>query len=107
MPSTQWTDVSIGKTFNFGGIKWGLFMDIFNLLDVENILDVHTHTGKPDDDGRLPEWDPAAYSSYEDYGYDSAEEWYQDHLQKWRLYTKDPTNYGTPRTIRVGVFAEL
>jgi outer membrane receptor for ferrienterochelin and colicin len=107
MQSSHWVDTKIDKRFEIGGLGLHLFTEITNLLNKRNIVDIWTHTGKPDDDGRYPDWDPAAYSSYEDYDYESAEEWYEDQIEKWKLYVTDPTNYADPRKIRFGIAAEF
>jgi len=107
MYATHWVDTKIDKRFRLSGLGIHLFMEITNLFNKKNVADIWTHTGKPDDDGRRPEWDPPAYSSYEDYGYESAEEWYEDQLEKWALYVNDPTNYSDPRKIRFGIAAEF
>ena len=62
-----------------------------NLFDRENIVDVYSRTGKPDDDGN-----PPIRESY------VSEEQYLAAVENWRAYCKDPDNYGTPRTITVG-----
>lgn len=107
MPSTQWTDMSIDKYFNVDGIRLGLFLDVRNLLNRENVLNVYPMTGKPDDDGDPPQWEPSMYQNYEEHGYSSPWEYYQAHLSNWRLYVKDPTNYGNPRTVRIGLFIKF
>ena len=75
-PSTHSLDFEFGKEFNFGALFTGrLFVEILNITDHRNILYVYTDTGDPD------------YSI----GNDS------------ELYMRDPSNYGPPRTVRLGL----
>jgi len=47
-PATFQTDILAGKDLNFGGIKYGAFVRIQNLLDRENCIQVFTSTGRCD-----------------------------------------------------------
>ncbi|KPJ49606.1 hypothetical protein AMJ40_05180 [candidate division TA06 bacterium DG_26] len=109
MPSSHWIDAKVDKRFSISELGISVFMEITNLFGTKNVFDIWSRTGKPDDDGERPKWDPVAYGaldgSYEDRGYSSAREWYEDHLLKWKLWCSDPTNYSEPRKIRFGVAA--
>jgi outer membrane receptor protein involved in Fe transport len=92
MPSTQTTDLRIDKMFNIGEMfAWGLFLDVRNLFDVENVVDVYRNTGKPDDNGNPP--DPEGYAS---------EATWRAAYENWKVRYRDPINYSNPRIIRTG-----
>lgn len=77
MPATYTVDLEIGKTFDItSNISARLFCEILNVTDQRNILYVYTDTGEPD-------------ITYE--GDDSPE------------YINDPSNWGAPRSIRLGL----
>ncbi|MFC1619559.1 carboxypeptidase-like regulatory domain-containing protein [Candidatus Neomarinimicrobiota bacterium] len=77
MPSTYTIDAEIGKKFIFGGkISGRVFAEILNLTDHKNIRYVYSDTGDPD---------------FTFYGGRSED------------YMRDPSNYGPPRTIRIGL----
>lgn len=75
-PSTYSIDMMIGKEFEtLYGIKIRLFAEILNLTDHRNILYVYRDTGEPDftfEGGHSTEW------------------------------MRDPSNYGPPRSVRIG-----
>jgi hypothetical protein len=69
-------DFMIGKEFEFSGnFRLRLFAEILNLTDYRNILYVYGDTGDPD---------------YTTVGNSSVE------------YMQDPSNYGPPRSVRLG-----
>jgi outer membrane receptor for ferrienterochelin and colicin len=76
MPGTYSIDLEIGKEWLLGsGVKLRMFAEILNLTDHRNILYVYTDTGEPD---------------FTILGARSTE------------YQHDPSNFGPPRTIRLG-----
>ncbi|NLH61964.1 MAG: hypothetical protein GX452_11220, partial [Ignavibacteriales bacterium] len=75
-PSNYAADLMIGKEFYFtNSIRLRLFAEIFNLTDHRNILYVYSDTGDPDF---------TQVGGYSD------------------EYMRDPSNYGSPRIIRLG-----
>ncbi len=77
MPGTYSIDLEIGKEFTLpGNIRLRAFAEVLNLTDHRNILYVYTDTGDPD---------------YTLVGLTSTE------------YQHDPSNYGPPRSIRLGL----
>ncbi|MHC1738511.1 MAG: carboxypeptidase-like regulatory domain-containing protein [Ignavibacteriaceae bacterium] len=75
-PSIYTLDLMIGKEFYFtNSLRLRIFAEIFNLTDNKNVLYVYTDTGDPD---------------FTTVGGQSSE------------YMRDPSNYGSPRTIRLG-----
>lgn len=75
-PSTYSIDLMIGKEFEtYYGIKVRFFAEILNLTDHRNILYVYRDTGEPD-------------FTFEG-----------NHSVEWM---RDPSNYGPPRSVRIG-----
>lgn len=76
MPSVYIIDMIIGKEFRVLGGAWlRIFAEVLNLTDQRNVLYVYSDTGDPE-------------ITFE--GLQSEE------------YMKDPSNYGPPRSIRIG-----
>jgi hypothetical protein len=111
------TDLTVDKSFYVMGREINVFVQVFNLFDRINIYDVYPATGRPDDDGyRLdPEsvvdpgentenqyWDWIKVKDLNGDGHISAEEQAIAYTNAYRLYAKDPMNYGAPRQISVG-----
>ncbi|UCH10034.1 MAG: TonB-dependent receptor [Fidelibacterota bacterium] len=81
MPSTYTIDLEVGKEFAFGRwVRGRVFAEILNLTDHRNIRYVYPDTGDPE---------------YTTVGIRSEE------------YMKDPSNFGPPRVIRIGLGWEL
>ena len=76
MPMTYSVDAQISKEWKFGSTKLTVFAELLNLTNHKNVLYVYSDTGEPD----------VTTSS----GY-SLE------------YIQDPSNFGPPRRIRLGV----
>lgn len=75
-PSIYTLDLMIGKEFYFTkSIRLRVFAEVFNLTDHKNVTYVYTDTGEPD------------FTLQE------------AHSLEWM---RDPSNYGPPRTIRLG-----
>jgi len=97
MPPTHQMDMKIVKSFRgAGGLKYGLFLDVRNLFNVNNVVNVYTITGKPDDDADRPQKE----------AYYTEEEW-ERAVEVWQRYTKDPSNYGIPRIVRIGLWVRI
>ena len=75
MPMTYSVDAQINKEWKIGGTKLTLFIEILNLTDHKNALYVYSDTGEPD----------VSYSG--------------NYSQE---YIQDPSNFGSPRRIRLG-----
>jgi hypothetical protein len=118
-PWTYNTDLTLDKSFEIWGKEFNFFVQVFNLFNRIDILNVYPATGRPDDDGyRL---DPAAViapgedstHAYWNWikakdtnkdGVISAQEQYVAYSNAYKLYAKDPMNYGPPRQIKVGFY---
>jgi hypothetical protein len=78
LPETMTVDLYARKAFIVGPVQLGIFIDIRNLLNRKNVLSVYSATGSPDVSG-------------------------EESARATQDYQKDPTNYGPPRTIYVGI----
>ncbi|MCD4692261.1 MAG: TonB-dependent receptor, partial [Calditrichales bacterium] len=111
LPVQNRLDLRIDKYFHpWKNLELDFFIDIRNLFDVRNIVNVYTRTGKPDDNGGRPIWDPenaGAYAEYEDYGYNSAYDMYLADVSGWKTYVKNPASYGMPRIFNMGLMLKF
>jgi outer membrane receptor for ferrienterochelin and colicin len=74
-PAQSTLDAMIGKEITLTGkLRLRVFAEILNLLNTRNIIHVYTDTGSPD-------YTEGSYS---------------------QEYMRDPSNYGAPRSIRIG-----
>lgn len=81
MPSTYSLDLELGREFKLpSGIRMRVFAEILNITNHRNIIYVYPDTGDPD---------------YSLVGFRSTE------------YLRDPSNYGPPRSIRLGTAIRL
>jgi len=77
MPAVYTLDLEIGKEFTIASqFKARVFCEVLNITDHRNVLYVYSDTGSPD----------ISFSG------DSSIE-----------YLRDPSNYGPPRSVRVGM----
>jgi hypothetical protein len=115
-PWTYNTDLTVDKSFKIKGRELNVFVQVFNLFGRIDILNVYPATGLPDDDGyRLesilapgedsssPLWNYEKVKDLNGDGEISAEEQYIAYTNAYKLYAKDPMNYGAPRQIKVGL----
>lgn len=77
MPATYNFDIELEKRFYYDTMYVGVFCQIYNLMDRNNVSYVYSGSGEPDDFGPM---DPAS-----------------------KEYMADPTNYFAPRTIYLGI----
>ncbi|MCK5145334.1 TonB-dependent receptor [bacterium] len=75
-PATGTIDLRLNKDFKFFGIRQSFYVNVWNVLDKENILMVYRSTGKPD---------------------------YSDNPNTSEEAMHNPHWYGPPRTIEAGV----
>ena len=77
MPGTYTIDLEIGKNIEIlDGLNARIFAEVLNLTDRKNVLFVYSDTGEPDIT------------------------FVEDHSEE---YIKDPSNFGPPRSIRLGM----
>ncbi|MFH1335964.1 MAG: TonB-dependent receptor [Candidatus Zixiibacteriota bacterium] len=115
-PWTYNTDLTVDKSFEIMGRELNVFVQVMNLFDRINILNIYPMTGRPDEDGfSVPILDPGEDSdnAYWNWimvkdanadGVISAEEEYVAYTNAYKIYAKDPMNYGPPRQIKVGFY---
>jgi hypothetical protein len=77
MPATSTLDLELSKEWRISGFTIGAFIEVLNLLDQKNVVAVYSDTGEPDVTTEGP-----------------------THSEE---YIKDPSNYGPPRRMRVGL----
>jgi hypothetical protein len=117
-PWTYNTDLTVDKSFKIKGREIDVFVQVFNLFNRINVLNIYPATGRPDDDGyRLdrnavlapgensssPLWSYEKVKDLNGDGVISAEEQYIAYTNAYKLYAKDPMNYGAPRQIQMGL----
>lgn len=112
LPWTSSFDLRFSKGFTFGEIKVNLFASIYNLFNVQNIIDVYPRTGLPDKDGTVIGTISSRSKSTEEYvphrdlnhdGIIDSDEARATYLDARAERTKDPLNYGAPRIVRIGL----
>jgi outer membrane receptor for ferrienterochelin and colicin len=119
-PWTYNTDLTLDKSFDIWGREINFFVQVFNLFDRINVLNVYPATGRPDDDGYRLEsilapgedstnayWNWIKVKDTDGNGVISAEEEYVAYTNAYKLYAKDPMNYGPPRQIKVGFYVSF
>ncbi|UCF65627.1 MAG: carboxypeptidase-like regulatory domain-containing protein [bacterium] len=86
-------DLKIDKAFYLGRITMVPYLWVQNVLDRDNFIQVWRSTGQPDNTAYLetPQGQLNIQSSGPGYASD------------YKAYERDPENYGTPRTIRLGL----
>lgn len=80
MPANYTLDCEVGRTFRLRGTKVRLFVEALNLTNFKNVVYVYPDTGEPD---------------FTRQGNHSLE------------YMRDPSNYGPPRRVRIGLGVRL
>jgi len=107
MPGQKRVDFRFDKYFHpWKNIELDFFVDVRNIFNIENIVEVYPRTGKPDDNDIPPVWDPVNlgdYAQYARWGYATPEAMYEADVKSWKRYSKDPSHYGIPRIVRVGL----
>lgn len=78
LPARFTMDLFVRKAFMLGPVELGAFVDIRNVLDRRNVVSVYSATGSPDRSG-------------------------EESTKATQDWQQDPTNYGSPRTIYVGI----
>jgi outer membrane receptor protein involved in Fe transport len=63
----QW-DLKLYRDFENFGVRWSLFADVRNLFDRQNVIQVYSRTGKPDDPGPGSTGYSDSYDRFDYYG---------------------------------------
>ncbi|MFA5032022.1 MAG: hypothetical protein WC614_03280 [bacterium] len=109
-------DIRVEKEFNIVGLNLGLFMNVWNVFNIQNILEVYSSSGKPNS----PTINISPYDSFyyeilyenykthceaykEMYGYTSGRDIYNNYLEKRESYYNNPDHYDIPRIIEFGI----
>ncbi len=89
---------------------FSIYLDIRNLFNIERVVDVYKYSGKPDDTGINPTYEPNFYRYYIGQTdplsgeiMKTSQQAYDAHMTLRHLYYKNPYNYGNPRIVRIGV----
>ncbi len=89
-------DLRVDKQISFGRVSLNPYLWIQNLLDRDNIVDVWRSTGQPDNTSFLETAEGRALLQSESTKF-------PDYESDFRSFERDPTNYGLPRLIRLGM----
>lgn len=100
-PWSFWVNARVDKDFYFkkegkkGTSYMNVYLEVENLLNSENITDVYSYTGNPDDDGVLaaPEWQKSISTQTDE----------QSFRDLYSIYINKPYYYARPRTIKLGL----
>ncbi len=122
LPWTSSVDLLLRRPLNLGGARGGIYLDVRNLLDRENIVAVRRDTGVPEtSEDAVVEMAELAYAAHPEPipfesrryrasadsnrdGYVSGrEELFPLYLSAARDYTQPVFAYGPPRLVRLGV----
>ncbi len=95
-PGAFRVDMKVDKRFDFGDISSVVYLTVLNLFDRENIVDVWRSTGDADNTAFLDT--PAGVQTAE--GSQNGPEAFRE---DYKALEKDPTNYGMPRQVRLGL----
>jgi hypothetical protein len=101
MPWTYNMDLKLDKTFRVAGVDVGAFIWITNVLNTQNIVDVYSASGMPNNDSWLTE--PSGENWLNNVaigGAGSGEQLYNGKLA-------NPYNFSIPRQIRFGIRVDL
>ena len=99
-PSTSLVNLRVDRRFDLGGTNLVAYLWVQNLFDQDNVVNVYSRTGLPDDDGWLDAEGQDIVSAIEDTQGGQSAQSFSDH---YRMSAKSPFNYGIPRQIRRGV----
>lgn len=93
MPWTYRIDLRLEKTFHWSSnAQVAVFLWVENLLDTQNVVDIYEATGTPDDDGWLDTVEGRAFIGEN-----------PTLAAFYRLRLPDPSHYGLPRLVRLGL----
>ncbi len=86
-------DMKVDKRFNIAGLTFKPYLWVQNLLDRDNVVDVYRSTGEADDSAFLESPDGQRLIRQNGPSYES----------DFKALERDPTNYGIPRLVRLGL----
>jgi outer membrane receptor protein involved in Fe transport len=115
MPGAYSVDARLSKDLRLGGLGLAINVDISNVLNTQNVVQVHAQTGLPNTTGRvITEYEVWYGGMFGDYGYHPARDYNHDgYISRAEAYDSFlraygdrydlPTYYGPPRKIRLGL----
>jgi hypothetical protein len=116
MPWTYNTDMKFRKGFAFGSFEPNVYVSVFNLFNIKNIVAVYASTGLPDRNAAISAVKVSDFneSTIGDPGYDvrrdinkdgkvTPQEYYDVYIAAYSDYLNDPTNWSSPRIVSVGI----
>ncbi|MDD2889142.1 MAG: hypothetical protein PHE49_00695 [bacterium] len=109
-------DIRAEKEFNVVGLNLGLFMNVWNVFNIKNILKVYSSSGKPDSpiinispydsfyyEGLYENYKTHCEAYKEMYGYTSGKDIYNKRAELCKSYYNNPDHYDTQRIIEFGI----
>ena len=105
--TTPWTfqlDARIDKSFSVGPLNMNVYLWVMNVLNTENITGVFNTSGDAYDDGWLA--DPQGSAKLESYRSNYGDEAAELYSKMYLASIYDPTFFGPPRQIRLGIKLE-
>ncbi len=116
MPGYVNVDANLSKEIKIAGLKFSIFSNIYNLFNTDQVKEVYSSTGRPDDDGGEVEvkisgfstisMSSAYYTPQADYNHDglnAPDELCQEYLKARRTYYNNPFHWKPGFRARVGV----
>ena len=110
------TDMKFRKGFLLGSFEPNIYVSVFNLFNIKNVIDVYASTGLPDRNAAINSYRVTDFPTNHigEPGYDArrdtnqdgtvtSQEYYDVFMAAYSDYLNDPTNYSTPRTVTVGI----
>ncbi|NND70318.1 MAG: TonB-dependent receptor, partial [Rhodothermales bacterium] len=100
MPASALINLRVDRRFALGNADLTLFVWVQNLLDADNVQNVFSQTGLPDDDGYLDS--PLGIEQVNAIRSTGGEARAQGFVDHYGFQARSPFNYGIPRQTRVG-----
>ena len=98
MPWYENLDIRIEKTTNISGYNLNIYCLVLNALNHENVKDVLPSTGRADTDGWLATDEGQVWINSQSSVYPNA-----DAVALYNDRLRNPNNWSSPRTMRLGV----
>lgn len=92
-PWTVQTDLKATRDFMVGGLDLQAYVWVLNVLDRRNAVTIYRSTGSAETTGWLTTQE----------GQEFAQEYGEEGVELYQFAERDPSNFGTPRTVRFGL----
>ena len=122
-PWTMTTDMTLSKSLRLFNTGITFSLEVYNLFNRRNTLRIYPITGSPYDDGyQVPEvrdrgisedkvsaeqWSYEKVKDLDGNGVISQQEEQAAYENAYKLYVKDPMNFGAPRQIKIGMAVDF